>query len=180
MAGQGAMILRLIRILAVLSALPLLLAGCGPLDREEEVRARIRDWVFLAQTRSFISRSTCTAAIFDTVSGALRTSGPVRAVDNLRSGAREVDAGRIVAFEVPGLTPNAVSEGLMSLNLAGGLGLISSFTGPARACMDEAFQRDVYLALMSPETVLVYDAGGDALLLLHRPSQIAFYLRGNV
>lgn len=155
------------------------LAGCFRLDTEEEVRSLIRDWVFLAQTRSFTSRPTCTAAIFDTISGSLR-SGPVRSVTDLRAGVRLLDEGRTVAFEVPGLTPNMVSEGLMSIDLAGGLGLVSSFVGPSRACMSDQFQQDVWMALMSPDTVLVYDPGQDALLLLHRPSQIAFFLRGNV
>lgn len=166
--------------LAAMIALLGALAGCGPLDREEELRAQLGTWVFLAQTRSFASRATCTAAIFDTVSGELRTTGPVRRVTDLRAGQRALEAGQAVAFEVPGMTPNSVSEGLMSIDLSGGLGLVSSFTGPARACMTEAFRRDVYLALMSEETVMVYDPGGNALLLLHRPSQIAFFLRGNV
>ena len=73
-----------------------------------------------------------------------------------------------------------VSEGLMSVNLYDGLGLISSFVGPAQACMSEAFQSDVYMALMSPDTVMIYDPASNALLLLHRPSQIAFFMRGNV
>ncbi|SMX49489.1 hypothetical protein [Maliponia aquimaris] len=174
------MISRTIRTFAALVALLGALAGCGPLDREETVRAQVRTWVFLAQTRSFTSRSTCTAAIFDTVSGELRTTGPVRRVTDLRAGQRALAAGQAVAFEVTGMTPNSVSEALMSINLSGGLGLVSSFTGPARSCMSEAFQHDIYLALMSEDTVLIYDPGSNALLLLHRPSQIAFFLRGNV
>ncbi len=159
--------------------LGLALTGCFKLDSEDEVRRLIRDWVFLAQTREFTSRPTCTAAIFDTISPSLR-SGPVRSVSSLRDGARMLDDGQTVAFEVPGLTPNEVSEGLMSLDLSGGLGLVSSFVGPSRTCMSAPFQQDIWLALMSPDTVLVYDPTSDALLLLHRPSQIAFFLRGNV
>ncbi len=163
-----------------LVALTGLLTGCSRLDTEAGVRAHIKTWVFLAQTRHFTSRSTCTAAIFDTISGELRGSGPVRRVADLQSGQRLLAEGRAVAFELPGLTPNMVSEALMSVNLSEGLGLISSFVGPSLTCMTEAFQNDVYLALMSPDTVMIYDPSRNALLLLHRPSQIAFYLRGNV
>ena len=172
----------MIRILGkLLTCLTLFLAlsGCFKLDTEDEVRSLIRDWVFLAQTRDFTSRPTCTAAIFETVSSSLR-SGPVRSVTTLRDGVRLLSEGRAVAFEVAGLTPNEVSEGLMSLDLPEGLGLVSSFVGPSRAFMSESFQQDAWLALMSPDTVLIYDPSSNALLLLHRPSQIAFFMRGNV
>ncbi|MGP6085825.1 hypothetical protein [Antarctobacter jejuensis] len=155
------------------------LSSCFKLDTEEEVRRLIRDWVFLAQTRDFTSRPTCTSAIFDTISSSLR-SGPVRSVSTLRDGAQLLAKGQAVAFEVPGLTPNEVSEGLMSLDLSGGLGLVSSFVGPSRNCMSEPFQQDIWLTLMSPDSVMIYDPSSNALLLLHRPSQIAFFLRGNV
>ncbi|MBV7393849.1 hypothetical protein [Mameliella sediminis] len=157
-----------------------MLAGCLRLDTEEEVRAQLKGWLFLAQTRVFVSKSTCTAAIFDTVSGELRASGPLRRVEDLRSGQRWLEQGQAVAFEIAGASPNAVSEALMSVDLSGGLGLISAFVGPSQSCMDERFQADIYLALMSEETVMIYDPAGNALVLLHRPSQIAFFLRGNV
>ena len=54
------------------------------------------------------------------------------------------------------------------------------FVGPSRACMTDSHQADVYMALMSPDTVMIYDPGSNALVLLHRPSQIAFFMRGNV
>ncbi len=176
---QGGLV-RILRHMAVFAALGGLLTGCFRLDTEEAVRAQLGGWVFLAQTRDFTSRGTCTAAIFDTISGELRASGPLRRVDDLHAGQRLLSQGRAVAFEIPGMTPNMVSEGLMSVNLYEGLGLISSFVGPARACMDASFQADVYLALMSDETVMIYDPASNALVLLHRPSQIAFFLRGNV
>lgn len=177
--GQGGPV-RFLRQMVGLVALAALLTGCFRLDTEEAVRAQLGGWVFLAQTRVFTSRGTCTAAIFDTISGDLRASGPVRRVGDLRAGQHLLSQGRAVAFEIPGMTPNMVSEALMSVNLSEGLGLISSFVGPARACMDPSFQADVYLALMSDETVMIYDPATSALVLLHRPSQIAFFLRGNV
>lgn len=166
--------------LGLLVLLAISLPGCLRLDTEDEVRAQIAEWVFLAQTRHFTSRPTCTAAIFDTISGALRSTGPVRPVMDLRSGQGLLADGRTVAFELPGLTPNMVSEALMSVNLYEGMGLVSSFVGPSRACMTDSYQADVYMALMSPDTVMIYDPGSNALVLLHRPSQIAFFMRGNV
>jgi hypothetical protein len=157
----------------------LMLAGCFALDREEEVRAQVGDWVFLAQTRRFVSKPTCTVAIFDVVSEAVRGTR-VRTATSLREGLGKVARGQTVAFVMPGLSPYAISEGLMSLDLSEGLGLLSSFVGPSRACMDDVYKADVYQALMSPDTLTIYDPGSNALLLLHRPSQILFFMRGNV
>lgn len=167
------------RICLALAGL-LSLAGCLKLDSEEALRARLATWVFLAETRAFTSRVSCTAAVFDTVAGGLRMTGPVQLVANLREGQGLLAEGRVVGFEIAGLSPNALSEALMSVDLHGGLGLVSSFVGPAQACMDEGLQQDVYLALMSPDTLMIYDPGRNAVLLLHHPSQIAFYLRGNL
>jgi hypothetical protein len=178
-AGQGALA-RWIRRGAALGGLLGLLTGCLRLDTEAEVRALLKTWVFLAQTREFTSKGSCTAAIFDTVSPSLRGSGAVWTVTDVRSGLRRVEQGQAVAFDLPGISPNEVSEQVMSISLSDGLGLISSFVGPAQACMGDQFQSDVYLALMSPDTVMIYDPTQNALLLLHRPSQIAFFLRGNV
>lgn len=160
-------------------ALVLSLPGCFAMDKEEEVRAQVASWVFLAQTRTFVSRSTCTVAIFDLISDGVRLQD-VRIVDDLPSGLTAIKEGRTVAFEIPGATPNAVSEGLMSIDLAEGMGLLSSFIGPQQACMDDQFQVDVYYALTVPETLTIYDPGSNAMMLLHRPTKILFFMRGNV
>ncbi len=157
-----------------------LLAGCLPLDREEAVRREVGRFVFLAQTRDFRSTATCTAASFEVISDQLRTTGgPVR-VSSVRDALPRLQKGQAVAFEIPGASPNAISEALMSLSLPTGLGLVSAVVGPARGCMSEVFRMDVAMVLASPDTVLVYDPGRDAALLLYRPLPIAFFLRGTV
>lgn len=157
----------------------LLLAACFPLDKEEDLRAGLRGIVYLAQTRRFESKSTCTAAIFDLASDAVRTPA-VRRVSNVREGIELAKQGRIVAFDVPGLTPNMVSEQMMSINLYEGMGLISSFIGPSMECMDDQFQVDVYYALMTEDSMAIYDPASNAMMLLHRPKKLLFYMRGNV
>jgi hypothetical protein len=167
----------LLRVFPLALLLPL--AACLRLDTEEEVRAQVKTWVFLAQTRTFVSKPTCTAAIFDTISPDVRSMA-VRRVSSVRSGLRLIQEGRTVAFDVEGLTPNDVSQQMMSMNLSEGMGLVSSFIGPSRVCMDDQFQVDIYYALMQPESLVIYDPGSNALGILHRPSQIFFFLRGNV
>lgn len=157
----------------------LLLAACFPLDKEEALREELRNFVWLAQTRRFESQSTCTAAIFDLASTGVR-SARVRVVSDVRAGIELVKQGRAVAFDIPGKTPNMVSEEMMSINLYEGMGLVSSFIGPSLACMDDQFQVDAYYALMTEDTMAIYDPGMNALMLLHRPKQLLFFMRGNV
>lgn len=159
--------------------LPLGLSGCIALDTEEEVRVELAGYVFLEKTRQFVSRPTCTAAVFEVISEGVR-SQRVKQVDDVRHGLRLVREGRVVAFDLPGLTPDGVSQALMSISLSDGMGLVSSFTGPANACMDDHMQLDFYFALMDPETLTIYAAQTNALMLLHKPSQLLFFLRGNV
>ena len=165
-------------VVLLLSAL-LVLSSCLPLDREEEVRAELSGLVYLAQTRRFTSKPTCTAAIFDLASSSVRSQS-VRIVSDVRSGLRLVKSGRVVAFDVPGANPNTVSEQLMSISLEEGMGLLSSFIGPSMACMDDQFQLDAYYALMSEQSLTIYDPANNAIMLLHRSARLLFFMRGNV
>lgn len=158
----------------------LLSAGCLPLDREEAVRQEVARLVFLAQTRDFRSTATCTAASFEVISDQLRRSGGAARVTTVQDALPRLQKGQAVAFDMPGVSPNAISEQLMSLSLPIGLGLVSAVVGPARGCMSEVFKADLAAILASPDTTLVYDPGHDAALLLYRPLPIAFFLRGNV
>lgn len=177
---HGFHIAPLMRLLVSLVALTLS-AGCWwlPLDQEDALREDLQRYVYLAQTRRFTSKGTCTAAIFDLVSAGVR-SKTVRTVSDIRSGMRLVKEGRVVAFDIPGLTPNMVSEQAMSVNLYAGIGLVSSFVGPSQDCMDDQFQVDVYHALMSPESLTIYDPNTNAIMFLHRPRQLLFVMRGDM
>lgn len=162
--------------LAALAVLP----GCFALDEEPALRDEVAQWVFLAQTRGFTSRRTCTAASFDVISDQLRvTGGPVR-VTSVREGVQALKAGRAVAFDLPGRSPAEISEEVSSLDLPQGLGLISSVVGPSRSCIAKVFATDLHRVLMSPDTLMVYDPGGNAVLFLYRPMPVVFFLRGNV
>ncbi len=157
-----------------------LLPGCFSLDEEDSVRGQLAEWVFLAQTREFTSRPTCTAARFEVISDQLRSTGGPRRVTTVREALPLLKAGRAVAFDLPGVSPAQVSEQLSSLDLPQGLGLISAVIGPSRACMEDVFAADLHAVLMSPDTLMIYDPGGNAVLLLYRPMPIAFFVRGNV
>lgn len=163
-----------------LMAVLLLLGGCA-LDREEDLRDSLSDWLKLAQTRHFFSKPTCTVAIFDLASDQPRKGrGPIRGV-TYKQALFLIERGHSILFDMPGVSPNKISEQIMSRNLEMGLGVLSSGIGPVLRCMeDEGIQKGVYRILVSPEARLAYLTEGNALLLIYPPEMLAVFLRGNV
>ncbi|WP_136440992.1 hypothetical protein [Pacificoceanicola onchidii] len=167
--------LALRRALLCVAALTMLTA-CQ-LDTEEEARRLVAPWVFLAETEVFHSEANCTVARFATISPDVRRSkGPVL-VEGVRESIPFLEEKQVVAYALPGLSPNQISEQLMSINLFKGLGLLSSFVSPGKNCMDETFASDAFQVLMSPDTTLIYDPVNYALVLLYRPLNKAFLVR---
>ncbi|WP_425099462.1 hypothetical protein [Tropicibacter sp. S64] len=167
--------LALRRLLMLLTALAVLV-GCK-LDSEEEARRMVSAWIFLAETEVFHSETDCTVARFATISPQVRgTKGP-KVVHGVREAVPFLEEKRTVAFDMPGVTPNQISEQLMSINLFKGLGLLSSFIGPGKRCMDDVFAQDAFTVLMSTETTMIYDPQNYALVLLYRPMNKAFFVR---
>lgn len=174
---KGALV-AICRVKRGLWALVLLaLTGCGPMDDADTVRQAAQRWVFAGQVSQVLSERDCTAARLTLSSDQLRYSGGAVVVNTVRSGLPYLEAGRAVAFVVPGATPNQVSERLMSIRLFEGLGLLGSFLGPGRRCMDEDMADAAYHALMSPDVVMIYDPESYAILLMSKPDRSAFYLR---
>lgn len=163
------------RVLMLLTALAVL-AGCQ-LDTEEEARKLVSQWVFLAETEVFHSEGDCTVGRFATISPEVRGLKGPKVVSGVREAIPWLEEKRTVAFDMPGVTPNQISEQLMSINLFKGLGLLSSFIGPGKRCMDDVFAADAFTVLMSTETTMIYDPGSYALVLLYRPMNKAFFVR---
>jgi hypothetical protein len=163
--------------LAILLTVLLGPAGCA-LDREATLRAELSAWLFLSQTRYFASSHGCTAAVFDLVSPALKSAAPP-AVTSLDAALARIGRGRPVRFSAAARSPNALSEALMTRDLHAGLGLLSAGVRPARACMADWVARGYQRVLRSPKAVTIYDAGGNALLLVYPPERLAFFLRGS-
>ncbi|MFZ7090122.1 hypothetical protein [Primorskyibacter sp. 2E233] len=163
------------RSLGVLTAL-VGLTACQ-LDTEQEARKIVAPWIFLAETEQFTSEKDCTVARFAVVSAEVRrTRGPV-IMNSVRAAIPLLQEGRTVAFDIPGLTPNQVSEQLMSINLFKGLGMLASFVGPGKRCMDDTFAVDAYTVLMSSDTMMIYDPVTYSMVLLYRPAKVAFFMR---
>ena len=157
--------------------LAIILASCA-LDSEEDVRSALLLWLDLDKTLDFSSRSTCTVAVFS-VKSAFVGPSIVRA-ESIKDGLEHSRAGAPVVFALPDMSPNAVSEAIMSQDLPSGLGLLSSGVGPALSCMSEQTQRGFYAAIMASDAMTIYDPGGNVLIVLQGPEKRAYFLRGNV
>lgn len=151
--------------------------ACLPLDREAALRQEVGRYVFLAQTREFRSTARCTAASFAVISEGLRQTRGARPAYSLDEALHHLRRGRVVAFAIPGASPNMISARLMTLAPPEGAGLVAAVVTPARGCMSDSFRSDMARVLASPETMLIYDPARRAALLLHRPLPMAFYLR---
>ncbi|MDA7428525.1 hypothetical protein PGB28_08635 [Primorskyibacter aestuariivivens] len=162
--------------LAVL-ACTLVLGSCA-LDEESDLRNMLSGYLALGDTRYFASDSTCTAAVF-TLRSPTASSRIARAT-SMDEALRLLGNGRAVLFDLPGQSPNAISEQVMSSNLARGLGLLSNAVGAASRCADDALGRHFYRILTTPEARMIFDPSGSAIILISPIDRAAVFLRGNV
>lgn len=153
------------------------LTGCA-LDREDALRGALGEWLPLAETRYFYSHSTCTAAVFGL--RGLHPGSRVARASSMDEALRLLNKGRVVWFDLPGQSPNTISEKVMSSDLGRGLGLLSNAVGPAQRCMENALGRHFYRILTTPEAQLIFDPAGKAVILISPADRAAVFLRGNV
>ena len=164
------------RIIACLAALAVL-AGCA-LDTQESLKKQLSARLYILEVMHFTSKSSCTAAVFTLALGAFRKPYPqARSID---SALERIRGQNQVQFQLDGLSPNEITEAIMSRDLPHGLGLISAGIGPARDCMDARIARGYHRVLLSPLSQMVYLPQDNALLILYPPEKLAFFLRGNV
>lgn len=164
------------KVIACLGAIALL-AGCE-LDTEESLKEQLSARLYILETMHFTSKSSCTAAVFTLALGEFRKPYPL--VETLDRALQRIRAQNPVQFALEGLSPNEITEAIMSRDLPSGLGLISAGIGPARDCMDERISRGYHRVLLSPMSQMVYMPADNALLILYPPEKLAFFLRGNV
>ncbi len=165
-----------IRVAVVSGLLSLALSGCV-LDDEAAVRRQLAQWVALGDTMYFKSQKECTAGLFHTKAGAVKSGiGKVRSIKNA---LRVIDKGRAVAFRVEGMTPGEVHKQLDLANRTVGIGMLTSGLG-GRNCLTSALQDEFALALRGKDVIVLYDPNNHAFALFERASKRVFYARGDV
>ncbi|WP_172329855.1 hypothetical protein [Mangrovicoccus sp. HB161399] len=156
------------------------LAGCS-LDREDALRAELAPWLSLLGTRQFVSKSSCTLAVFRLETADVAMEGGLQSAMSAGPALDLVAAGVPVIFDFPGRSPTEISEQLMSKDLARGLGLLSSGIGPVLDCAEsEVIRKGIYRMLVTRATRMIYVPDGNALILVYPPEKLAVFMRGNV
>ncbi|WP_138470812.1 hypothetical protein [Poseidonocella sp. HB161398] len=170
---------RLIRAAMLIAALPVL-PGCT-LDREAALREELSAWLALQDTLYFRSRSSCTAALFALETERVQFAGGLSRAGGTATGLALIERGVPVYFDLMAMSPSEISEGLMTRDLARGIGLLSSGLGPVLDCAGSGEEKARIIEMfVSTRTRLIYVPGGNALILVSRPDRVAAFLRGNV
>lgn len=154
-------------------------AGCK-LDKQDALTGELSGWLSVRQALEFSSRATCTGAVFLLEDAVI--SDRITKATSVPTAVHYLRAGRTVAFELFDISPTEVSEQIMTANLEQGLGILSNGVGPAQRCLSDRAGYAFYLAITSPEAVMIYDPEGNAITVVHIQSEVplAFFLRGNV
>ncbi len=150
------------------------LAACA-MDKPEVARAFVDRWAWAGPQTYFASARACTVGVYQLESPGLR-NGVTRVFDT-RQGVSLLRQGRAVAFADRQVTPDALAQAVMSMDLHTGLGLVSTVTGP-RACMSDDVALNVHRILTQEGVITVYDPGENVLLLLDMVRGHAVFLRG--
>lgn len=163
------------RLAITLISLLSLLTGCA-LDKEEELRAQLGDWVTLGDTYFFSSTSSCTAAVFHAESTRISSLlEPARSVD---TGLKMLAEGQSVVFKVGGKSPNALVEAIMSRDLPHGIGVLNSGLAGVN-CMSELVKSIYHQAIMNPASRMAFIPEGRAVLVVDPQAKAVIYVRGN-
>jgi hypothetical protein len=168
------------RITALLGAAALALtgrAGCA-MDSEEAIRAEVSAWVNPGETLYFDSSMDCTAAQFE-VPNLVGDKSALAYATRCAKGLEALQQGRAVAFDVPGQSPNAVSEQVMTQDLPQGLGVLSSGIS-GKNCMTGGVKAAYLSALLDPDAVLFFHPETDGMAVLDRSNRRLYFVRGNV
>ncbi|MFB9149752.1 hypothetical protein [Roseovarius ramblicola] len=146
---------------ACLAAL-ILLAAC---QREQEAaqRAWLGQWFALGETLSFAATRGCAAGLYRVVTGQVKSALPVtRSVARMR---REITGRGAAALDMPGMTADAALLAMAGHHRETGMTMRRAGL-EARACMDAKTESVVRHALDDRRTVLGWDAGRGALILM--------------
>lgn len=144
------------------------LGACQRAD-EEELRARLTTWLPLGETVAFASTRACAAGAYRLVDTQLKSV--VRVAGDVRSAARMLAEGRVVAIDAADLSPDAALLALIDADL--GIGMRLRISGlEARACMDEGVEDAFFRALGKPDAVVILDPAERIVALVDRGARL--------
>ncbi|MBC7133538.1 MAG: hypothetical protein H5U16_10585 [Roseovarius sp.] len=143
-----------------------LLSACAR-DSEAAQRARLAGWVSLGQTLSFKARRDCAVGVYAVVTPAVKSAlALTRSAPEM---SRALAARGAAALVLPGQGGDAALVAITNHDRATGMAMRRTAL-EARACMDAQAEGRFRAALDRPGTVVAWDAGARALMLM-RPDE---------
>ncbi len=149
------------RILAGLAA-ALSLGGCF-FETESALREELSGTVHLRDALYFRDRLGCTAALY-TVYSRYPKAGVLR-VGDMYGALHMLEKGRPVAFTM-GLSPNDISMQVRDHEQRSGLGIVTAGAAGVSMCLDEEMQELLWDAMLSPDTLTIFDPNTKVLTLV--------------
>jgi hypothetical protein len=146
---------------ACLAALALL-AGCAR-DEEAAQRAWLGQWFALGETLAFAATRGCAAGLYRVVTPQVKSALPV--TRDVATMQREIAGRGAAALDVPGMTADAALVAMANHHRPTGMAMRRAGL-EARACMDARGESAFRHALDDGRTVLGWDAGRGALVLM--------------
>lgn len=163
------------RLAVMLISALFLLSGCA-LDKEDELRVQLSEWVTLGDTYFFKSNGTCTAAVFHTDSPRISSLlGAARSVD---TGLKMLADGQPVVFKVGDKSPNALVEAIMSRDLPHGISVLNSGLAGVN-CMSELVKSIYHQAIMNPSSRMAFIPEGHGVMIVDSQAKAVIYVRSN-
>lgn len=165
---------RMQAIRAMISMLALLWLVACRLDDTDSARAVLAEWLWPEQAMYVTSTAKCTAAVFrlDVLGlrpGTVQTRRP-------RDGIAALQGGQAVAFVGPDLSPDRVSQDVMSADLPTGIGLLSVAMA-ARPCMTDEIAIGINRLMLQPGVATIYAPSQRVLVLVDASERRAVLMR---
>lgn len=149
------------------------LSGCF-FETEASLRKDLEQTVYLRDALYFRDRLGCTAAMYSLY--ARYPKAGVLQVGDMYGALHMLGRGRPVAFTM-GLSPNEISKQVRDHEERAGLGIVTAGAAGVAMCMDEDMQHLLYDAMLSPDTLTIFDPNTKVLTLIDWPNKRAWALR---
>ncbi|MCR9114818.1 MAG: hypothetical protein NXH84_16190 [Rhodobacteraceae bacterium] len=139
------------------------------------MRDRLTPWFGLGETLAFAAGRDCAAAVFRVRHGAIGAGIAVE--DSVRGMLRALPGRGVAAVDHVDLTPDAVMVEAVNTHRPSGMAMRRAVL-EARPCMDAQVEGEFRRQLERPESVLAYDTGNGAIMLLDRKARVLVVAMG--
>ncbi len=139
------------------------LAGCVRED-EDALRTRLEQWFTLGDTQSFATGSDCAVGIYQLRGDTIGAAMPV--AQSVPQMLRILPRKDVAALDDPEQAPDAALVEAVNSQRSTGMAMRRAAL-EARMCMDDLMEAEFRLALTTPSSVLAFDPGHDAIMLLN-------------